>query len=188
MFEMSLLVALFSQLSPYGVVAAGPQAKPTQIQAYGIPANPLNLAQDQKHDFRLIVEFPQINGLKPGSPVLVKGNLVGRVDKIAPQASAKKGRATKSQAAAKKFEVSLQLDAKLQSQLSLGTCALQSQPMTDSKSSRKPVVELFVPTQKEDLTKLALLRSGDKIQGYSSFEEFWRSGTRTAASPAKKRS
>lgn len=189
MIGFLLFVSIFAQLSPYGVVGHHQPTKPHQKPhssetapgSSNTAAHP-QVASANKASSQLLVDFPQINGLKPGSPVLVEGNIVGRVKKISskqPQKNQPRSR--------RSFEVALDLDSAIFEKLALGTCALQSLPMTDSKDSRKPVVELFVPRDTVAApkasgsattpTKLSQLQPGDRIPGFASFEEFWRSGS-----------
>ena len=175
MIGFYLLVSIFTQLSPYGVVGTSELATQQAKAHHGVNAHQNAAASNQIPSSQLIVDFPQINGLKPGSPVLVEGNLVGRVKRI----SSKQGARNQAKSP-RSFEVALDLDSAVFQKLSLGTCALQAMPMTDAKETRKPVVELFVPKEigkPSANSKLSMLRPGDRIPGYASYEEFWRSGT-----------
>ena len=168
MIEVYLLISLFSQFSPLAPVptAVGYEAALMEVSA------PAKTAVEVTAPFQIIVDFPEINGLRPGSPVLVEGNLVGRVKQI----SSKPPQRSRRQAG-RSFEVALDLDSSFSARLALGTCALQALPMTDAKRHRLPVVELFVPAPELNSSKLALLRPGDRIQGFASYEEFWRAGS-----------
>ncbi len=174
-----LLISIFTQLSPYGLTDA-PQDTPgiSHVSAGAAEATEAAVGGHTDVDHtdvkQVLVDFPVISGLKPGSPVLVQGNQVGRVMKISSKIDTKR---TRAEVAA--FEVAIELDSSIFEKLSKDTCALQSMPMTDGKKVMAPVVELFIPTSFSKHEKVAVLNPGDRIPGFASYEEFWRSGTDT---------
>jgi len=113
----------------------------------------------------LSVSFEKLNGVKVGAAVVTEGQLVGAVSDIRiPESSESKTSITR-------YEVLLKITPRHRQLIRKGTVALIASQLTAMNTQPETVVELLVPRSE----RLPVLRSGEKILGYSSYEEFWSS-------------
>ena len=109
---------------------------------------------------QVYIAFDHPTDLGIGSRVVIEGEVVGSVTNVAESENSKQ------------FQVQISLDPDTRDSLKLGTVALTFAPTTSEKSKQASVVELFVPKSNEK----SLLKDGDEIRGFSSYEQFWSAG------------
>lgn len=165
---VSSVTALFSSAAiissavagvPLGIGAPFELLHPTVIEAYS--------------DQTFVVSFDDVFGLIPGSPVVVNGQIAGKVERITPSGENseietvcdKKG--TCSKQAVSNFSVNITLTGNHTGSLKKGTVGVITSPAGRDELS---AVELLVP---EIDSPIELT---DPIAGFSSFEKFWTSG------------
>jgi hypothetical protein len=116
---------------------------------------------------KVIVEFADLKGISVGSAVLLDGHLVGKVNSVIDSNIG--DLQTAAELSPSTFSVSLSIAPSYRSLIRRGTVALIKSPLTFKSDSPRPVVELLIPKESSQ----AVLDDGEKIFGFSSFEEFW---------------
>lgn len=122
-----------------------------------------------------VIAFDDVSGLLPGSPVVVNGQIAGKVERIATRQAAgadnaeieticKKGVCT--QKSEPNFAVGIKLEGTASNGLRHGTIGIITSP---SGKDQLSAVELLVPQEGAPINLAA------PIYGFSSFEKFWTS-------------
>jgi hypothetical protein len=142
MLGICLLVTMFSQLSAQNLLFT--PAKPVQLN----------------------VSFPELNGVKIGSPVVLEGKTIGSVSRILDR---------HARVRPARFNVEVRIDSLHSVSIRKGTIALIASHLTSGKGSKAPVVELIAPAGNIERGVSSLLSDGAAILGFSSYEEFWKS-------------
>lgn len=144
MIGIYLLVTLFTQLAPQ------------------------NLWMMESGPAEVAVEFENISGLKIGSAVLAEGRLIGNVASIAPISDSTTGIKLASDDS-RAYRVGVKLSPHHRTLIRRGTIALIKSPLSTARVAPEAVIELLIPSDQG----APMLESGERIVGYSSFEEFW---------------
>lgn len=122
----------------------------------------------------IVISFDEVSGLIPGSPVVVNGQIAGKIERIAPLADAsseeiktvcsKNGNCV--QKAEPNYTVGIKLSGGHAADLRSGTIGIITSPSGRDELS---AVELLVPENSAPINFEA------PIAGFSSFEKFWNS-------------
>lgn len=155
MVAVYMLLSIFSQLSLDGI-----NRDTLKVTAISAVAAPVSATHKSTKSCDLAVKLDKLNGIRPGSPVVASGKLIGTVESIV--SPEQEGRRADC-----RYEVSIDLTDGSHPALREGTVALVSSPMTPKDSTPDVVVELMVPERG------SILPVGARIQGFSSFEHFW---------------
>ena len=129
----------------------------TGINPAYVPEQPSNIV--------LETSFSSISGLKIGSPVTVRGELIGEVLKI-DDLDKKKNETSGNRSSS----INVQISLKTSEFLSNSAIALIATPMSPSGVRQQSVVEILLPNSNSKNQPLP-----SKIKGYSSYKEFWLS-------------
>lgn len=156
MIGIYLLVTIFTQLSPQDFWLA-PNNGPTELS----------------------VKFEKIPGIKVGTPVLAEGQLVGSVVKISSANSSaddnKEVKVTQvadnSVKSSQAYRLQVKIAPRHRALLRKGTIALIASPLSTARVQPESVVELLIP-----INSAPVLKEGEAIKGFSSYEEFWSAG------------
>ena len=119
------------------------------------------------------VEFEKLSGIAIGAPVLAEGQLVGNVSEIqvqTPEVGSGAALADKYRANNPFYTVKVKIAPPHRNLLRQGTIALLLSPISATRSRPETVVELLFPGVN---SKLPVLQDGDRIIGFSSYEDFW---------------
>ncbi len=140
----------------------------------GAPFEMITPVTIEAPDQVVVLSFDDVSGLIPGSPVVVNGQIAGRVEKIAPRGDVAVGNAETTcnakGACTRKLESNFSVDVTIVGEhtgdLKLGTVGVITSPSSHDELS---ALELLVPKDGSPLDLAA------PISGFSSFEKFWTS-------------
>ena len=124
---------------------------------------------------QVVINFKELNGLRVGAPVTMKGEMVGTVLSIKGKqlAAAKDKKPTNKYLKASSHEITVSIKGN-NSMLKEGLVALIASPLAIQETKAPSVVELLPPQEK---TAKPLV-SG-KLNGFSSYKEFWMGGSKS---------
>ncbi len=147
MLNLVFLLAFFTQLSPSNL-AGFSSLGPTEFS----------------------VEFPKLNGIQVGAPVVLQGQLVGTVAGISSLAEGESvtglSREVRDDGG---YAITVRISPQHRGLIRKGTVALIKSPLSAARVKPEVVVELLLSPKANS----PVLKAGDHIVGYSSFEEFW---------------
>lgn len=125
----------------------------------------INVTDIAKEPSNIILEtsFSSVNGLVVGSPVTVRGELVGEVLKIE-NINKNKNKNQSKQPNSFNVQISLRDSGSVTS----SAIALIATPMNPTGVKQQAVVEILLPAAASKKQFLS-----DKIRGFSSYKEFW---------------
>ena len=167
----SLFESIFFGISGVIGLAFGPAG------ILGVPYNSFDLIRsvqlESPADQVIVMSFDDVSGLIPGSPVVVNGQIAGRVERIAPNGDIsetetvcdKKG--VCSQRTQPNFSVNISVAGNHTGVLKNGTVGVITSPSGRDELS---AVELLIPEIDSPINLTS------PITGFSSFEKFWTSG------------
>ena len=150
MLGFYLLVTFFAQIALPSTPVVASDANPVQVS----------------------VNFEKLNGVTVGSPVIADGQLIGNVSTIVSGDSKLAGKNKRSDSSDNSYLVQLKISPAHRALLRKGTVGLINAPLCNLRNSPDAVVELIIPS-----TNSAPLMDGEKIRGYSSFVDFWRTAS-----------
>ena len=151
MIGIYLLVTLFSQFSTQSLTSAFTnQTQTPQVVS---------------------VSFTEVKGIQVGAPVVAKGQLIGNVTRITPKRKSDVALDAKGNSKSG-FFVEVAVSPVFRAAIRRSTVALLANPL-NSSDKPKTVLEFLTPPSDDN----APLTTDDKIQGFSSYEEFWSSAS-----------
>ena len=155
MIGIYLLVTLFSQFSTQSLTAAFTNQAQAAEQAPQVVS----------------VSFTEVKGIQVGAPVVAKGQLIGNVTRITPKRKSDVALDAKGNSKSG-FFVEVAVSPVYRAAIRRSTVALLANPL-NSSDKPKTVLEFLTPPSDDN----APLTTDDKIQGFSSYEEFWSSAS-----------
>lgn len=170
MFGVYFVVSLFYSLSPSVIrpellkpamaeVDSSSVLSPALFTALAEQSAAFGLLSPPK-EVTLGVQFDSVDELSVGAPVVLNGVKVGSVKKISE---------LDKPSSDGSYLVELKLSGQLDFSLSSKTVALQTYPLTVNTPGRsETIIELIEPEHKG-----AQLAPGQKIEGYTSIEDYW---------------
>ena len=151
MIGIYLLVTLFSQFSTQSLTSAFTnQSQTPQVVS---------------------VSFTEVKGIQVGAPVVAKGQLIGNVTRITPKRKSDVALDAKGNSKSG-FFVEVAVSPVFRAAIRRSTVALLANPL-NSSDKPKTVLEFLTPPSDDN----SPLTTDDKIQGFSSYEEFWSSAS-----------
>ncbi len=151
MIGIYLLVTLFSQFSTQSLTSAFTnQTQTPQVVS---------------------VSFTEVKGIQVGAPVVAKGQLIGNVTRITPKRKSDVALDAKGNSKSG-FFVEVAVSPVFRAAIRRSTVALLANPL-NSSDKPKTVLEFLTPPSDDN----SPLTTDDKIQGFSSYEEFWSSAS-----------
>jgi hypothetical protein len=116
------------------------------------------------------VEFPKLNGIQVGAPVVLQGQLIGTVANISSLAEGESLTGLNKQMDDEAgYAIKVRITPQHRGLIRKGTVALIKSPLSAARVKPEVVVEFLLSPK----TNSPVLKAGDHIVGYSSFEEFW---------------
>lgn len=124
----------------------------------------------QQGPSEIAVEFKKTNTLKAGTPVLFEGQVIGSVAGVQSDDELELANIN-SQLSSNitSRSIKLKISGKHRNLIKQGTIALLSSPLSVARNQSNKVVELIIPPGKQK----EVLKEGDSVSGFSSYEEFW---------------
>ena len=118
-----------------------------------------------KTELSIETSFSSISNLKIGSPVTIRGELIGTVSKIEKiEKQLEKGHSRKN----KNDSYFVQLQINNPSCISDTSIALVATPVVTNSSKKQSVIEILTPQSTSNSQ-----RPLEKLRGFSSYKEFW---------------